>query len=312
MKRYATLALICLILFTMFGCYASAPDATVAETEATTTTEQTIGKLTDGKTLKLLAITSSFGLNTTQFLYEIAMAEGYTDVVVARLYIGGCTLSTHVQNLQTGSNAYQYSKNSTGQWKTMENVSMEYGLQDEDWDVIFLQQSAASSGVVETYGNHIDTLVNYVNEKKNLPEAKLVWNMTWAYQQDSRQDVFVTRFAANQQYMYEQIVSATRQKVVPRKDIAAIIPTGTAIQNARKEHFGDTLTKDTYHLNNMGRVIAGYTLFATLNGKTLSKVNLGPVSSYDINGVLELTEQDRQGIINAVNGALLTPFAVTE
>ena len=310
MQKYIIL-LICLsLLLSLAGCAAGGREESVPET--TVGGAQTTDAITDGKTLKLLAITSSFGLNTTQFLYEIAKAEGFTDVIVARLYIGGCTLSTHVQNLKDNANAYQYTKNATGVWVTLENVNMRYGLQDEQWDVIFLQQSAANGGLVESYGNHIDTLVSYVNENKANPDAKLVWNMTWAYQQGSRQEVFLSRFGSNQQYMYEQIVSATRQKVEPREDIAAIIPTGTAIQNARSGHFGDNLTVDTYHLNGMGKVIAGYTLFATLTGKPLTGVHLKQISGSDITGVQQLTDADRQGIMTAVNAALENPFAAVQ
>lgn len=310
MKKYIVV-LICLsLLLSLAGCATAGGEGSVPET--TVGESKTTDALTDGKTLKLLAITSSFGLNTTHFLYEIAKAEGFTDVVVARLYIGGCTLATHVQNLKDDANAYQYTKNSAGVWETREDVNMLYGLQDEQWDVIFLQQSAANGGMVESYGDHIDTLVSYVNENKANPDAKLVWNMTWAYQRGSKQEVFLSRYGSNQQYMYEQIVSATRQKVEPREDIAAIIPTGTAIQNARSGHFGDNLTVDTYHLNSMGKVIAGYTLFATLTGKPLSEVHLKQISGSDIIGVQQLTEADRQGIQAAVNAALENPFAAVQ
>ena len=111
--------------------------------------------------------------------------------------------------------------------------------------------------------------------------------------------------------MYESILSATKEKIVPRTDFAAIIPTGTAVQNARTSYFGDTLTKDTYHLNNLGRAIAGYTLFSILTGKELTQVNLGPVNCYDLPQNLELSDSDRQVIIECVNNAIKNPWEVT-
>ena len=51
--------------------------------------------LCDGKTLKLLAVTSSFGLNTTEILYHIAKAEGVENVIIGRLYVSGCSLKMH-------------------------------------------------------------------------------------------------------------------------------------------------------------------------------------------------------------------------
>lgn len=312
MKRILSL-LLCVSMVLLCAC-GSAPQNTQTG-ETTGNTQETIdpnAPLSDGKTLKLLAITSSFGLNTTQFLYDIAVAEGCTDVVVGRLYASGCTLEKHVTWANDGTAGYTYTKNNSGSWQTVEAASLIYGLQDEDWDIIFIQQSAAKAPLVESYQDYIDQLMEFVQANKTNPNARFVWNMTWAYQGDSDQTVFTDTFKSDQMAMYNSILEATKEKVVPRTDFAAIIPTGTAIQNARTSYFGDTLTKDTYHLNNLGRAIAGYTLYATLTGKELTQVNLGQVSSYDIQGFLMLSDSDKQVIIEAVNAALKDPFQITQ
>ena len=312
MKRLISL-LLCIVMLILCACTGAGQSDPSGDTGAST--QETIdpnAPLSDGKTLKLLAITSSFGLNTTQFLYDIAVAEGCTDVVVGRLYASGCTLAKHVENAQLNAAGYTYTKNSTGTWETIEAASMLYGLQDEDWDIIFIQQSAAQSPIIETYGDNIDLLMQYVQTNKTNPNARFVWNMTWAYQGDSDQMVFTTVFKSNQMDMYETIVDVVQDKIVPRTDFTAIIPTGTAIQNARTSYFGDTLTKDTYHLNNLGRAIAGYTLYSVLVDKELTEINLGEVKSYDITGSLTLTDEEKAVIIEAVNAAIKTPFEVTQ
>ena len=91
-----------------------------------------------------------------------------------------------------------------------------------------------------------------------------------------------------------------------------MIPVGTAIQNARTSWIGDTLTKDTYHLNNLGRAIAAYTLYTVLTGQELTEVNLGEVRSHDISGSLILTDEEKQVIIEAVNTAIANPWEVTQ
>ena len=113
-------------------------------TDVTSPASGANGPLCDGKTLKILAITSSFGLNTTQLLYDIAKAEGATDIIVGRLYISGCSLEMHVNNANSNANAYRYTKitSEDGIWKTTENVSLAQGLNDEPWDIIFTQQGA--------------------------------------------------------------------------------------------------------------------------------------------------------------------------
>ena len=84
--------LLCLAALFMFGCNNSGS----AEDTKTTEPQGYVdpgGTISDGKVLKVLAITSSFGLNTTELLYEIAKAEGAEEVIVARLYASGCTLA---------------------------------------------------------------------------------------------------------------------------------------------------------------------------------------------------------------------------
>jgi hypothetical protein len=312
-------SLICLMQCAAMLCACTAPATQTdnTQTETQSQTQPTVDRstpLSDGKTLKLLAITSSFGLNTTQLLYDIAVAEGCTDVVIGRLYASGCTLEKHVNWSKNNEPGYIYTKNNSGKWETTESATMQHGLEDEDWDIIFIQQSAAQAGQIDSYSNYIDQLMEHVQANKTNPNARFIWNMTWAYQADSDQAVFKDKFNNDQMYMYECILNATKEKLLPRTDFHSIIPTGTAIQNARTSFIGDALTKDTYHLNSLGRAIAGYTLFSTLTGKPLTEVNLTNITkvmSYDTEVHL-LTDREKEVIIESVNNALDDPFNVTQ
>ena len=315
-RRIVALILSLVSMLVLCACGNTA-DSGTPETTATPTepTRDPNAPLCDGKTLKILAITSSFGLNTTQLLYDVAMAEGATEVIVGRLYISGCTLEMHVGNAKTNANAYRYTKISSkdgGEWKTMENVSLAQGLNDEAWDIIFTQQGAAVAGQPNTYGDYVPQLMQYIKDTKTTPTVGYVWNVLWAYQQDTDQTVYHTVFGGDQMFMYEENLRAAKEKIVPLNMFDALIPSGTAIQNARTSYFGDTLTKDTYHLNNLGRVIAGYTLWSILTGKELTEVNIGAVSSSDLPTPVELTDADRQVIIECVNNAVKNPWEVTE
>lgn len=318
LKKVISFTLCAGLMLPLCACAGTAPNGKADTPEASThETVDPNAPLSDGKTLKLLAITSSFGLNTTQLLYDVAIAEGCTDVVVGRLYGSGCTLEKHVENANTNAAYYQYTKIDSGSWNTTEFASLEYGLKDEDWDIIFIQQSAAKAGIVESYGDYIDQLMEYVQKNKTNPKARFVWNMTWAYQGDSDQAVFTTNFKSDQKYMYETIVDVTQEKVVPRTDFDRIIPTGTVIQNARTSAFGDNLCKDTYHLNNYGGILAAYGLYAVLTGQELTEIHLDAVAA-SANGIggadkilTPLTENQKAIIIESVNNAIQNPFEVT-
>lgn len=313
-KRIIALALSLVATLSLCACGGAGTTDITASTGDTEPTRDPNAPLCDGKTLKILAITSSFGLNTTQLLYDIAKAEGATEVIVGRLYISGCTLEMHCGNAKINNNAYRYTKISStdGVWKTMENVSLSQGLNDEAWDIIFTQQGAAQAGQPNTYGNYVEELMAYIKETKNTPTVGYVWNVLWAYQKDTDQTVYHTVFGGDQMFMYQENLRAAKEKIVPLNMFDQLIPSGTAIQNARTSYFGDTLTKDTYHLNNLGRAIAGYTLWSILTGKELTEVNLGPVNSYDLPEMLELTDEDRQVIIESVNNAIKNPWEVTQ
>lgn len=287
--------------------------------------------------LKVLAITSSFGRNTTQLLYHIAVAQGYQNVTVARLYGSGATLANHVEKAENNTPFYEYTKISTesnGEWVNLfqydsngipgeadgkTGATLEYGLLDEDWDIIFIQQSAAHAPQLRFYGTHLDNIMTYI--KDTLPEnskAKFIWNMTWAYQKDSDDKYVFPKYYRDQTLMYEACVNAVQVKIVPRTDFAAIIPTGTAIQNARTSHIGDHLTCDGMHLDNLGKVIAGYTLYSTITGEELSVENLNlntvtaEMSGENIPEIDQLSNAQKQVIVESVNNAMDNPFHVTQ
>ena len=304
--------LLCAAMLVMLCACTGQPVETQSVTEESTTAVDAAvdpgTPLTDGKTFKLLAITSSFGLNTTEFLYDIAVAHGAEDITVGRLYYSGCSLAEHVNFAKENAPKYEYTKigTDTGRWQEMTSITMEYGILDEDWDIIYIQQSAHDSSQVDTYGNYIDQLIEYVNKTKTNPNARYIWNMTWAFQSDTTEQVF-NLYNRDQMRMYQSILRAVNEKVIPRTDIAAISPTGTAIQNVRTSYFGDTLTRDTLHLNELGQVIAGYTLYGALTGK--------PIESYDLpyrDGLPAVNDTDKALILEAVNAALENPFEVTQ
>lgn len=306
MKNVLSLILsILLILSVLSACAdAGAPGSTGTADTQTQPVFNPNAPLSDGRTLKVLAIGNSFSNNTTQYLYDIATAEGITEVVIGRLYISGCTLAKHLENSQTNASAYTYYKNDSGTWNSIEAATLLYALHDEDWDIITMQQGSGSFGKVETYRGVIDQLVNYVN--KTNPNARLVWHMTWAYQEGSTNAAFVG-YENDQLTMYNAIVNAVQQGIDITSHFAAVIPVGTAIQNARTSFMGDNLTRDTYHLNEMGMVIGGYTWYSVLTGKTLDSISLRQVTN-----ALTLTDQDKTVIMESVNNAVAAPYAITQ
>ncbi|MBI9010179.1 MAG: DUF4886 domain-containing protein [Tenericutes bacterium] len=255
------------------------------------------------QTLKVLAIGNSFSVDGMEYLYKIAANYGIPNIILGNLYIGGASLSTHVNSITNNLNNYVYMKNTNDTWTYHDSTAtLLDGLIDEDWDVITIQQVSSDSGMPATYNSDLETLIDYVVQNKTNPFASLAWHMTWAYQQDTTHGGFLN-YSSDQLTMYQAITATVQEKIVSRDDISFVIPSGTAIQNLRTSFMGDNLTRDGYHLSmDIGRFTAGLTWFKQITGLSIENI------SYKPSGV---TEADFLAIVEAVNNAVEYQFVVT-
>ncbi len=256
------------------------------------------------KNLKVLAIGNSFSVDGMEYLYKIANDYGVPNITLGILYIPGASLSTHVNSITNSLNNYVYYKNTNDIWSyNNSNSSLLYGLIDEDWDIITIQQVSGYSGLPATYNEDIDTIINYVNNNKTNISAEIVWHMTWAYQGNSTHTDFY-RYSSNQLTMYNAIINTVQEKIETRDDLAYVIPSGTAIQNVRTSYLGDTLTRDGYHLSfDYGRYIASLTWFLKITGLSIDEITYKPIG---------VSDDDLVMIKEAVVNAVLYPYTITE
>ena len=253
------------------------------------------------KDFKVLAIGNSFSSDSVEYLYQIAKDAGMEDVKIGNLYIGGCSLETHWNNALNNKSSYTYYKNTTGTF-TVSTSSIYRALRDEEWDIIVLQQVSGLSGQPASYEPYLTNLKNYVNEHKTNPDAKLAWNMTWAYQENSSHQDF-PKYNSNQLTMYNAICDTVQSEISNDSDFSYVIPAGTAIQNMRTSYIGDNLTRDGYHLSiPMGRYIAALTWFKALTYKPIDNIQYAPDG---------IDSGDYVAIKEAVNNAYKNPFEVT-
>jgi hypothetical protein len=248
---------------------------------------------------KLLMIGNSFSDDTIQYVYWMLQDLGVKEIVLANLYIGGCTLDTHWTNANGNKAAYSYREFKNGAWVTTANYKMKDAIKSCEWNFISMQQASPSSGMPDTYKN-LSNMITYVRE--NCYNAHLIWNMTWAYQKDSTHKDF-PNYNSNQTTMYQKITETVKAKVVPTKAFTYIVPTGTAVQNARSSYIGDTLTRDGYHMSQpYGRYIVGMTLVQTLFGDVQNV-------EYATSGISAI---QRLVAVESAMNAVKTPYSVTK
>ena len=255
------------------------------------------------KSIKILAIGNSFSDNAMAYLYPICKAMGYDEIVLGNMYIGGCSLATHAYNAQNSLPAYTYRKNTSGKFVNVENVDLYTAIADEDWQYVTLQQASGVSGMEETYNADIETLKEYIYSIADKSQCKLLWHMTWAYQQDSVHPEF-TNYGNSQSKMYHDIVQCVLNKIATDNDFTGVIPSGTAIQNARTSFLGDTLTADGYHLDELGEFIVGLTWAAAVTKRSLKEL--------DANALPQQFVRYLDVATGAVEHALANPFEITQ
>lgn len=217
------------------------------------------------KEIRVLAIGNSFSDDAIEhYLFQLGEANGDT-LIIGNLAIGGASLEMHYNNSLQNSPAYSYRKIVNGIRTVSGETTLEYGIEDEKWDYISLQQVSQNAGLYDTFFPYLPHLINYVKSVATNPDMKLVWHMTWAYAQNATHPGFAN-YGKSQLEMYKAIVN-TANKVVSDHPVCFIIPSGTAIQNARTSSLGDTMCSDGFHLEpTYGRYTAACVWYETLTG----------------------------------------------
>lgn len=253
------------------------------------------------KVVKILAIGNSFSADAVeQHLHDIAAADG-KDVIIGNMYIGGCSLKKHLANAKENKPAYKYRKiGLDGKKVETKEFTLEEALADEAWDYVSLQQQSGNSGIYSTWEESLPALLAYVMAR--VPKkAKMMLHQTWAYAADSSHKQF-KNYGNDQMTMYNAIVDAV-DRAAKLTGIKIIIPSGTAVQNARTTIFNGTMTRDGYHLH---KPYGRYTAACTWYEKIFRKNVIG--NTYLPKG---MTPEQRLAAQKSAHAAVKKPNRVT-
>lgn len=228
------------------------------------------------KVVRLLAIGNSFSEDSIeQNLSEIALEKG-TPMIIANMYIGGCSIDRHLKNVKGDIHDYRYTKiDAEGNKTITKGVALSEVIAEEPWDYISIQQKSGTSGQIESYKN-MAGLVDWIHA--NAPQAEIVFHQTWAYSADSNHRDY-GKYNRNQLTMYNAICSAVQQ-ACKAVGIKTIIPTGQALQILREQTGNYDYTRDGYHLSKgVGRYLASLVWYQTIMKKSIAKVKYRPDGS---------------------------------
>ena len=232
--------------------------------------------------LRVLAIGNSFSEDATAYLHQVA-ASHHQEIRIVNLYIGGCSLKTHFENVLQDAPLYMYQPNGM---LTDRYVSIREMLLEEPWDVILTQQASHDSGLLETYYPYVLELIDYI--RSIVPGASLYIHQTWAYEVDSDHWAYGL-YEHNQQLMYQR--SRANYHHVAKDLGLPIIPCGDVIQTLRQHplfdypHGGISLCRDGFHMDHLyGRYALAVTLAATLLKAKVTGLSFDPLDELKSRG----------------------------
>ncbi len=188
--------------------------------------------------MRILSIGNSFSQDAQRYLHMSARSAG-VQLDTVNLYIGGCSLERHYNNMLGDIKDYllEFNGQSTGFRTTIKEA-----LLNGPWDVITLQQVSQLSVCCDTYTPYIGELASYV--RKFAPNAKIIIHQTWFYEDGSKRLCEEMKYSSSSE-MLEDIVKAYN-KASSFIDADGIIPSGEMMYKLLDRGI-DKVHRDTFH-----------------------------------------------------------------
>ena len=252
--------------------------------------------------VRVLAIGNSFSQDAVeQYLWELANEAG-VKMIIGNAYRGGQGFQSHWIDVTEANNTFEYRKVVGGKRSNTPRMALADIITDEPWQYITFQQVSQESGLTSTFEPYLTELIAYTQGLQTNPDAVYGYHQTWAYSHDSTHGGFAN-YGNRQDVMYDSICQAVQYATAMHPELSFVVPSGTAIQNARTTWLGDNMNRDGYHLDlKMGRYTAACAWLETITG-------ISPVGfSYRPDGVDFLTAHTCQV---AAHEAVMHPFECT-
>ena len=237
---------------------------------------------------------------------------------------GGATIGNHVYFISNNLSEYRYTKNVNGKWEAVYDVTMDVGLSDRAWDVIMIQPGKTDyDDTFNLSGRR--TLEEYVRRYVD-EDTVFMWHTSWPNPDDETfwapdyerqppkgyRENLEQLYGFNIQTQYDAYMKGAKSFILNDDTYVNKCCTATPIMYALNV-LGCTqldLYRDYTHLNDFGRLIVSYALYAQLVGEALDEVRIDTVKAsmrqarYQGDGDLIVTSEMKDIIIEAASYSL--------
>ena len=235
--------------------------------------------------MKVLSIGNSFSQDAQRYLHGIARAD-HTEMRAVNLYIGGCSLEQHAQNLHDDAKAYSLELN--GETSGF-SVSIREALCSQAWDAVTIQQASHFSTKYATVQPFAGELAKEI--RSLCPGARLLVHETWAYEEGSERLTQMMGYRKAEDMFHD--LHAVYRRMAREVSADGIIPAGTLLFDLAGKI--GKVHRDTFHASlGAGRAALGLLWYHRLTGRPIGK---NPFRDFDE----PVTERERSLIVQAVN-----------
>ncbi len=257
-------------------------------------------------TLKILFLGNSFAIDTMEYAAQTALALGVKKLKLGTLGVGGCSIDMHYRHATNDIGGYNYHVNTGEGWTSTPEYKISDAIKSDDWDWIAIQHGTKEGSrytSAECYGK-LDRLVDYI--KALAPKkTKIAFNMTWLGEADYPHPEILS-YCGNMAEMRRKLIEVKKEVILTNKKIDLLVPTGTAVENARTSKIG-LLTRDGYHLSlDKGRFIAALCFISTITGANIDNFAWTPegVDEYALKVAIESVNNARKAPLDITLSAL--------
>lgn len=187
--------------------------------------------------MHIISIGNSFSQNTTTKLRLLGHLFN-NPLHVVNLYIPGCSLKMHYENIFTDERLYEYQIDGIN--RRMTSLS-EVNL--DEFDIITIQQFSGDSGNLSSVEPYLGEIIKYINKKA--ATSKIIYHKTWAYF-DGIQHPHFYKYNHSNAIMNKKIDDVTDW--ICKKYNLSYIPMAEVVSQVSK-NFNLKLSNDGYHLD---------------------------------------------------------------